>query len=214
MVRLEELSGPELRRLIDGGLEVAVVPFGSVEYQGAHLPLGCDALVADAVGRQVAERLDAVLAPTVRVGHAESHVQGTGTLSLPAETLREVALHLAESLLTHGLRVIALVSAHGGNQAGLEEAAQSLNSRRADAIVCAPRGDVGPDPGSHSGRWLTSVMLLLHPDLVDLAAAEANMRNELEGAAAARGAQDLERFVSSIVQRIGDAVRTGRPSAP
>lgn len=87
MVVLEELTSAELELLLERGAKTAVIPFGSVEHQGRHLPLGSDALLADVVGMAVADRLDAVLAPTVRVGSAEQHVGGNG----PAPGQRRIA---------------------------------------------------------------------------------------------------------------------------
>ena len=91
MYELEELTAPALTRLLDAGVSTAVVPFGSIEHHGGHLPIGADAVLADAVGREVARELDGVLAPTVRVGDAEQHAHLTGTMSLRADTLNECA---------------------------------------------------------------------------------------------------------------------------
>jgi len=205
MVALEELTSSELELLLDGGATTAVIPFGSVEHQGGHLPLGSDALLADVVGMAVADRLDGVLAPTVRVGSAEQHMGGKGTITVPSETLREVALHIASSLAAHGFRTLVLLSTHGGNRAALEQAAQELNRQHLDVEVCVPQGDVGADPGTHSGRWLTSVMLSLHPDLVDVKAAHDDMKDEVLAATPQAGQENLERFVSSVVRAVRDA---------
>ena len=217
-MRPEELSSSELRRVVEGGIATAVVPFDSVEGHGGHLPLGSDALLADFVGKAVAERLDAVLAPTIRVGCAEAHMQESGTLSVPPETLRDVALHIARSLITHGFRVIVLLSTHGGNQAVLEQAARQLNEQHPQVVGCAPRGDVGPAPGARSGEWLTSVMLLVRPDLVDVESADAGVKHEVRTATAERGADSLERFVSAMVETVRDHARPpgsgGGPSGP
>jgi creatinine amidohydrolase/Fe(II)-dependent formamide hydrolase-like protein len=153
----------------------------------------------------VADRLDAVLAPTVRVGSAEQHVGGKGTLSVPPETLREVALHIVRSLIAHGFRILVLLSTHGGNRDALEQAAQELHREHPDIEVCVPVGDVGTDPGTHSGRWLTSVMLSLRPDLVDVKSAHDDMRDEVLTATPQAGQNNLERFVSSIVRAVRDA---------
>lgn len=138
MVKLEEMSSSELRRTIERGSRTVVIPFGSVEHHGGHLPLGSDALLADFVGETVAGRLDAVLAPTIRVGYAERHMSRLGTLSVPAEVVRETASHVAGSLLRHGFRVIALVSTHGGNRPALEEAARQLNERHRVLLPACP----------------------------------------------------------------------------
>jgi creatinine amidohydrolase/Fe(II)-dependent formamide hydrolase-like protein len=153
----------------------------------------------------VADRLDAVLAPTVRVGSAEQHVGDKGTLSVPPETLREVALHIVRSLIAHGFRILVLLSTHGGNRDALEQAAQELHRDHPDIKVCVPVGDVGTDPGTHSGRWLTSVMLSLRPDLVDVKSAHDDMRDEVLTATPQAGHNNLERFVSSIVRAVRDA---------
>lgn len=202
MHELELLTAPRLRALIERGVTTAIVPFGSIEQQGGHLPLGSDALLADYVGREVAARLDAVLAPTVRVGHAQAHMQVPGTLTLSAATLTDMAVAIGQSLGRHGFRLIALVSTHGGNAAALSAAAQRLNTMLPDTVVCTPAGDLGPRAGSHSGAWLSSVMLALHPELVDLRAAEGSMMEELGDASPDRGAAHLERFIAAVVNAV------------
>jgi creatinine amidohydrolase/Fe(II)-dependent formamide hydrolase-like protein len=199
---LETLSAPALRRLIDGGVSTVVVPFGSIEHHGGHLAISADSVLADAVGRAVAERLGAVLAPTFRVGCAEQHRQQTGTIMLRAGTLTEVAIEAAESLARQGFSLIVLVSTHGGNRAALDAAVNRLNAALSGAVVCAPKGDVGPQPGARSGEWLTSVMLALRPDLVELKGATTELATEVGAADAERGASHIERFVASIVEGV------------
>jgi creatinine amidohydrolase len=191
-----------LRRLIEDGVRTVIVPLGSIEHQDGHLPLGADSLLADRVGRQVADRLDAVLAPTVRVGFAPEHAELTGTLTLPAETLTDMAVAIAESLAEQGFRLVVLVSIHGGNAGPLRIAVERFNLKQTGERACAPRGEIGPDPGRHSGRWLTSVMLALHPELVDLPAAAEDLRAELRTGDAHRGTVYLERSVGSILDEV------------
>jgi creatinine amidohydrolase len=202
VVELETLSAPALSRLIDRGGSVVVVPFGSIEHQAEHLPIGADAIVADAVGREVARRLGAVLARTVRIGCAEQHRQLTGTITLRTSTLTHVAVDLGESLARQGFMVIVLLSTHGGNRAALDTAVARLETSLDGPLVCAPRGDVGPRPGAHSGAWLTSVMLALRPDLVDAERASAELMDEVRSADARHGARHLERFVASVVHDV------------
>ena len=202
MLDLENLSASQLRASIASATTTAIVPFGSIEHQGAHLPLGADALVADAVGREVATRLDALLAPAFRVGCAAEHATLPGTLSLRAETVSDLACAVAYSLARDGLRVIAFVSTHGGNFEPLRAAATRLSETVPECVVCVPRGDVGPSPGAHSGEWLTSVMLALRPDLVHTEQAVAELASEVTQASAARGQEHLERFVASVVAQV------------
>jgi creatinine amidohydrolase len=199
MYELEELTAPALTRLLDAGVSTAVVPFGSIEHHGGHLPIGADAVLADAVGREVARELDGVLAPTVRLGDAEQHAHLTGTMSLRADTLSDVAVQLVESLIRQGFALLVIVSTHGGNRAALDTAVARLRATSNDAIVCAPPGDVGARPGAHSGEWLTSVMLALRPDLVELEHAGSDLAGDVRAASPERGARHIQRFVASIV---------------
>ena len=202
MARLEELTSRELRRLLDGGVTSVVVPFGSVEAHGGHLPLGCDALLADIVGAEVALRINAILAPTVRVGYAAEHMAETGTVTIAHETLTQVAVQVGQSLFSHGFRRLILVSTHGGNQLALRAAADRLDGSLDGGVACAPQGDVGPDPGKHSGRWLTSVMLAVAPDQVAPDNADPDVAAEVRAASATEGAMALERFIASIVAAV------------
>ena len=127
------------------------------------------------------------------------------TLSVPPEALREVALHIGRSLIAHGFRILVLLSTHGGNRDALEQAAGELHREHTDIEICVPVGDVGTAPGAHSGRWLTSVMLSLRPDLVNVDAAGDDIKDEVLAATPQAGQNNLERFVSSIVR----AVRSG-----
>jgi creatinine amidohydrolase len=199
---LESLTASQLRDSVASGTATAVVPFGSIEHQGAHLPLGADALVADAVGLEVATRLDALLVPSFRVGCATGHAALAGTLSLSAETMGDLGWGVARGLARDGVRVIAFVSTHGGNLEPLRAAAARLSEGLPACAVCAPRGDLGPTPGPHSGEWLTSVMLALRPELVRVAEAPAELAGEVARASAERGRDHLERFVASVVAQV------------
>jgi creatinine amidohydrolase len=207
MQDLESLSATQLRDWIASGRTTAVVPFGSIEHQGGHLPVGADALVADAVGREVATRLDALLAPVFRIGFAAGHAALLGTLSLRAETVSDLACGVARGLARDGVRVVVLVSTHGGNLEPLQVATTRLSETIPDCVVCAPRGDLGPSPGAHSGEWLTSVMLALRPNLVHLEQAAPELAGEVARSTVARGHEHLERFVASVVVQVSEASR-------
>jgi creatinine amidohydrolase len=204
MHELERLTAAAIRRLVDGGVTTVVVPFGSIEHHGGHLPVGTDSLLADAIGREVAERLGAVLAPTQRVGDADRHGGHVGTLTLGAASLTGVAVAIARGLADQGFRRIVLLTTHGGNEPALRAAVEELGEGALPdgTAVCAPQGDVGPGPGAHSGAWITSVMLALHPDLVDLEQADPRLAPELRSASAERGREHLERFAGSVVAAV------------
>jgi creatinine amidohydrolase len=203
MYELERLTAASLSHLLDQGIRIVVVPFGSIEHHARHLPVGTDALLADTIGREVAERLGAVLAPTQRIGDADQHAERPGTLTLGSRALTDVAVAVAGSLARQGFRKIVLLSTHGGNRPALRDAVGLLTgSLPRWVVVCAPEGDVGPDPGVHSGEWITSVMLALHPQLVEMEHIEPQLAGALNSASASRGREHLERFVASIIGEV------------
>jgi creatinine amidohydrolase len=203
MYELEKLTAVATSQLLDSGVSGAVLPFGSIEHHGAHLPLGTDALLADAIGREVARRLKAVLAPTQRIGDADQHADAAGTLTLGRAALTDVAVAIAQSLARQRFTLIVLLSTHGGNLPALRAAVAQLDGALPHgAAAYAPQGDVGPDAGAHSGAWVTSVMLALHPELVDVQQADRHLAAELRSASAERGREHLERFVASVVHDV------------
>ena len=83
---LEMMTWPQVKAELAAGRDTVVVPFGAVEQHGPHLPLGTDAFFGDEIGRAVAARLEAFLAPTVRVGCSRHHMAFAGTLTLEDDT--------------------------------------------------------------------------------------------------------------------------------
>src|SRR5947209_13320227 len=119
-MELEHLTTAQLNELVARGVNTVVLPIGSIAQHGRHLPLGTDAMLGDELGRRVAQRLGAVLAPTVRVGCAAHHMAFAGTLTLAPDTLRAVAVDMGHSLARHGFRLIVLLPTHGGHIAATE----------------------------------------------------------------------------------------------
>ena len=160
--RLVELTSADLAA---GPPRVLLVPLGSFEQHGAHLPLDTDTRVAVAVAEALAaEYEELVVAPPLHYGASGEHQGFAGTVSIGSEALKLVIVELARSLGPefHGL---LLLSFHGGNAAALGEAVEQLASEghRVGAITpTVPLGD------AHAGRTETSLMLALDPNAVRL----------------------------------------------
>ena len=186
---LEKMTSPEVRRAIDDGNDTIVIPFGSLEQHGGHLPIGTDAMLGDEFGRRIAAHLNAFLVPTVRVGCADHHLPFAGTISVGKDTLRQVAVDYARSLAVHGFRRIVFVPTHGGNFQPLIEAVEQCRGIEGAEVVTVVSdfsrdvlrdGTVGvsmrfgitpEESGAHAGEWETSIMLRLAPELVHMDAA-------------------------------------------
>ena len=130
-VELDALTWPQVQAHIEAGRDTVVVALGATEQHGRHLPLATDALLGDHLACLLAERLDAFLGPTLRVGCSEHHLGFAGTLSLSESTFHAVVADLVRSLLSGGFRRIVLVSTHGGNFAPLATAVAKLDQPRA-----------------------------------------------------------------------------------
>ena len=100
-VDLDILSWPEIEAEIEAqikaGRDTVVMALGATEQHGRHMAIATDALIGDHLGRAVAERLDAFLAPTLRVGCSEHHVGFAGTMSLNEGTYHEIVGDLVRS---------------------------------------------------------------------------------------------------------------------
>ena len=159
---------PELahRRWIELESEPAlllVIPLGSTEQHGPHLPLGTDSIVAEALAAAlVAARSDLVLGPTIPVGASGEHRGFPGLLSLGTEVLTEVLTELLRSARSWA-RGVVFVSGHGGNAEALGRALE-LGAAEGDRCCVVTASSPGADP--HAGRAETSLLLALAPELV------------------------------------------------
>src|SRR5712692_1301710 len=148
---------------------VLVVPVGSTEQHGPHLPLTTDTDIAAALaGRLADERDDVVVAPALPYGSSGEHAGFTGTLSIGAAALEHVVVELARS--ADGFAGVVLVSAHGGNAEPIAAAVATLRREGRRVLAWSPRIAHGD---AHAGRTETSMMLALRADHVALDKAEA-----------------------------------------
>ena len=182
-----ELAGARWPEVERGPRRLLVVPVGSLEQHGPHLPLDTDTRIAVAVARRAcAGRAGVALAPAFCVGASGEHADFPGTLSIGTEALTTCLIELGRHASLHWPALL-LVNGHGGNAAAVEKAASQLRyeGRAAlawhaglpagDAHAGLPAGDAHaglPRGDAHAGRFETSVMLALDPDQVRLVAAE------------------------------------------
>jgi mycofactocin system creatininase family protein len=162
---LARLRWPEIE---EGPRRLLVVPVGSLEQHGPHLPLDTDTRIAVAVARRAcAGRGGVALAPAFAIGASGEHAAFPGTLSIGTEALTSCLIELGRHASLHWPAVL-LVNGHGGNGIAVQAAVDRL---RYEGRACASWHAGLPGGGAHAGRFETSVMLALDPDAVRLEAA-------------------------------------------
>jgi mycofactocin system creatininase family protein len=146
---------------------LVIVPLGSVEQHGHHLPLSTDTVVACAVAEAALPGLDgALLAPGLHYGASGEHEGFPGTISLGTEALTGLLVEYGRSALRWAGRVL-IVNGHGGNLDALRAAGTRLRAEGRDVawFPCDVR-DGRADGDAHAGRTETSLMLHVEPEWV------------------------------------------------
>lgn len=175
-VYLDEISSKDFARLVKDD-PVAVVPVGSLEEHGEHLPLGTDSMQAEEVARRLAQEIGALILPPIGYGECRSTRNFPGTVSLSFETVQMLAFDIVSELRRNGLRKIVILSGHAGSghMAALRLGAQRAVEQNPDIKVMVLsdydiaydlRGKEFPDDDGHAGRIETSRMLNIRPELV------------------------------------------------
>jgi creatinine amidohydrolase len=198
-LELDRMTWPEVTSELAAGRDTVVIAFGATEQHGPHMPLATDALLGDHMARAVAEEMNAFLAPTVRIGCSEHHLEFPGTLSISQDTFRALVGDIVRSLEHGGFRKVVLLPTHGGNFAPLAAAAQDLEGTT--TIEVRALTDLGAlfalaqlgadefgvplgDGGLHAGEWETSMLMAIHPELVHEDRREPGYTGDPQGAQA------------------------------
>jgi len=146
-----------------------IIPVGSVEQHGPHLPLDTDTRIATAVARSVAAQLadrnesNWVLAPAIGYGASGEHEGFAGTVSIGTSALRLLLVEFGRSAAQWASRLV-FVNGHGGNVEALAAAVALLRYEGRDAGWCSCTAE---NADAHAGHTETSVLLHISPDAVN-----------------------------------------------
>jgi creatinine amidohydrolase len=194
---LEELTWPEVEAALGDGYRSIVVAVGAIEQHGPALPLSVDAERGTRLALEVAQRLNRCLvAPTIRVGCSEHHMEFPGTLTLSRETLQAICTDYVTSLVRHGFANIYFVPSHGGNFEPLQSMLDDLDTAAGDACRVDAYLDLigfvgiwtetiervsglGARVGGHADIAEASEVLVVRPDLVRMDRAEVGRLGEI-----------------------------------
>ncbi len=195
----------------DRGARIALLPIGSFEQHGAHLPLTTDTLVAGTLAVELAAAYPVRRLPPITISCSHEHAAWPGTVSISAGTLAAIVRDVAESVHRAGATSLVLVNGHGGNYVlGNVVQEASLGPLRMalcpgepdwdDARVAAGLATTGPSD-MHAGELETSILLHAHPHLVRPGFAQADHL-----------ADDRRHMLSRGLQAYTESGVVGRPS--
>jgi mycofactocin system creatininase family protein len=163
VVSPSELGNSTARQLRDLS-PALIIPLGSTEQHGPHLPVDTDTRIATAVARGVAERLvgDWLLAPAIGYGASGEHQGFPGTVSIGTAALQLLLVEYGRSACEWARRLV-FVNGHGGNVSAVAAAVGLLRAEGRDVGWCACSV---PGADAHAGHTETSVLLHIWPELV------------------------------------------------
>jgi creatinine amidohydrolase len=119
---MERMTWQEVEQAIQEGYDTVLLIAGSIEQHGPHLPLGTDTILGYAMADTIARKMGKTLvAPVVRPGLSEHHMQFSGSLTLSRPTFQAMVSEIVQSLVRHGFKRVAITYSHGGNETALAE---------------------------------------------------------------------------------------------
>lgn len=183
--RYDELTWPEMREAI-ARQPAVLLPFGTVEDHGPHLPVNTDNVIVESICLEVGRRSpsDVLVLPLAPYGLDDHHMDFPGTITVDAHTLISYVFQVAISVARHGFTHVLIVNGHGSNASIADLAARRVVLET--GIVCgamSPNAAIDPalaeptfsgmrrsGPGgvAHACEYETSMMLYLRPDLVQM----------------------------------------------
>lgn len=187
------MSYEEIQATGDRDGSIALVPVGSVEQHGTHMPVATDSMLVEAVAcagaQRVSDDVPTLVAPTEWVGSSPHHMSFGGTITGAFDTLLDLLEAIGDCVRDNGFDAVLFVNGHGGNRALVEGVPRVLGPEYPDTDVRActyfdlPESEYidgirGSDHGgmAHAGEFETALMLHLSPELVDESSLDATMR--------------------------------------
>lgn len=169
-----ELTQPEIAAQFKKN-PLVILPAGSVEQHGPHLPTGTDTFAANVIGARVAEHMDGLLLPATPFGVTPMHMPFEGTISLTPDTYMRVTVETCAATAKHGAKYLLILNWHEGNIAALSIAAETLHREHCMSVLTVQACYVAEELYGQSCNGLThggeieALAVLAHrPELVHL----------------------------------------------
>ena len=162
MVEIKTQFDPNLRKSITSQKQIAVIPVGSIEQHGPHLPISTDSDIITEVSKRISEKNGYLLLPTLNYGVSFEH-SPFFNLSIKESTLRAVLIDLCSSLLVNNIKIVFILNGHHGNQNSIKNLDSKLKKILKNKIKVFPLSYwhfMGRE-FDHAGFVETSLMLAI-----------------------------------------------------
>ncbi len=170
----DEYTYPEIEELLKSE-PVIILPIGSVEAHGYHLPLNTDMIQPLWLAEEIAKRMNAIILPPIHYGWTKGLSSFPGTISVGFETLKNLVLDILKEVVKHGGRKIIVLSGHAStnHMAALRLACEEMAGNGVKIMLLSDyyiayqyRGKLVPEDDGHAGVLETSRVMAIRPELV------------------------------------------------
>ena len=149
---------PDLRKIIKKKKQIAIIPVGSIEQHGPHLPISTDSDIVTEIASKLSDRVKGILLPTISYGISDEHFPFFN-LSIKKSTLSRILEDICESLIKNGISRILIINGHYGNLDSLKRFEKKQKKKRKIKIVSYWK--YMNREFDHAGNVETSIMLAI-----------------------------------------------------
>jgi creatinine amidohydrolase len=172
---IEEMTPEEITEALKQ-VDTVVIPLGTVEQHGPHLPVGTDAIIPITVAKRLAEKIKVLVAPPIYYGNSLSMSDMKGVFTITPDSLANLLLDLCKSFAKQGFKKIVFLNGHGGNEQVLSFIGQKARIETGALIVRIDWWHIIDEDilkicesaVAHADEGETSMMLACRPDIVNM----------------------------------------------
>ena len=150
--------------------DTIMIPVGSLENHGKHMPLGTDTMIPDKIAELLDQKTDLLIAPTINYGATDDLVGFPGTISLGTEGLIALLRTICDQFYRYGFRHFMILNGHGGNSAAIQAVAMHMYRKgayMANLNWWLMAGQLNPEwAGGHGGAEETAGVMAVDPSLI------------------------------------------------
>ena len=156
-MNIRDQFDPDLRKMIKKKKQIAIIPVGSIEQHGPHLPISTDSDIATEIALKLSEKINGFLLPTITYGISDEHFPFFN-LSIKKSTLSRVLEDICESLIKNGISRIIIINGHYGNLDSLSDFERKQKKKK---IKIFSYWKYMSREFDHAGNIETSIMLAI-----------------------------------------------------